>query len=141
VRQPAWSVTFAAAIVTAAAACHAQAGSAMHPRGAGRSGVQRSCVEADPEQPAPLRLVVVDESGAPLSRASVRFADAGGTGAGALVETDEKGEAEVGVRAGLWRIEVSLSGYGQRRELLELHAGEACTVGIELKRAPDEFEF
>jgi len=71
----------------------------------------------------------------------VRIADAAGTGAGALVETDEKGEAEVGVRAGLWRIEISRPGFGQRRELLELEAGQACTVRFVLKRAPDEFEF
>jgi len=142
-RQLAWLFPWAAAIGCGAAACQAHAGGATHPhqRAEARSGVQRSCVPSDPSQPAALRLVAVDESGVPLPGATVRIADAAGTGAGALVETDEKGEAEVGVRAGLWRIEVSRSGFGQRRELLELEAGQACTVRLELKRAADEFEF
>jgi len=144
-RQPAWLFACGAAVVWGAAACHAHAGVATHPypdRGVEpRPGVERSCVAADPQQPVALRLVAVDESGVPLPGATVRIADAAGTGAGALVETDEKGEAEVGVRSGLWRIEVSRSGFGQRRELLELEAGQACTVRLELKRAPDEFEF
>src|SRR5580765_8401522 len=115
-RQLAWLVLCGAAILCGAAACEAHVGGATHPGTKPRSGVERSCVAADPQQPVALRLVAVDESGAPLSGATVRIADAAGTGAAALVETDEKGEAEVGVRAGLWRLEVSRSGFGQRRE-------------------------
>jgi len=143
-RRPEWLFAWGATIVCGVAACQAHAGGATHPHphpGAERPGVERTCVAADPQQPVALRLVAVDDSGAPLPGATVRIADAAGTGAGALVETDEKGEAEVGVRAGLWRIEISRSGFGQRRELLEIEAGQACTVRLELKRAPDEFEF
>jgi hypothetical protein len=139
-RQLAWLLSWAA-VIAFGTACQAHATGATRPGAPPRSGVERSCVAADAEQPVALRLVVVGESGAPLTAAAVRITDASGTGTGAVVETDEKGEAEVGVRPGLWRVEVSLSGFGQRRELLELEAGKACTVRLQLKRAPDEFEF
>ena len=75
---------------------------------------------------------------------TVRIADAGGTAAAAAarVETDERGEAEVGVRAGLWQIDASRPGFEPGQYLLELKAGQACDVRFRLRETgPDEFVF
>jgi hypothetical protein len=72
----------------------------------------------------------------------VRVTDAGAaSGVGALLETDARGEAEAGVLAGLWRIEVSFAGRSTGRYLLDLRPGQSCSVRFQLKLAPNEFEF
>lgn len=129
------------ALACGAAACEAHAGGA---HSAGKSGpaVERTCVEAAAGQPAALRVIAVDASGAPLPRAFVSVTDAGTAGSpGARLQTDEHGETEVGVAAGLWRIEATLPGHATGRYLLDLRPGQSCRIRFVLERAPNEFEF
>lgn len=132
----------AGALACVVSSCAAHAGGATHAAGKPTPGVERRCVEADASGPVPLRIVAVDESGRPLPHASVAVADAGTAGSvGALLETDERGEAEAGVLPGLWRVEVSRPGYSPERYLLDLRSGRSCSLRFELRPAPNEFEF
>jgi hypothetical protein len=134
-------LAFAAALAGCAGACAAHAGGATHPESK-TPRVERSCAQAEAGRPAPLRIVAVDETGAPLVHASVTIADAGkASGVGALLETDERGEAEAGVLSGLWRVEVALPGYATAGYLLDLEGAQACSLRFALERAPNEFEF
>ena len=129
------------ALICGAAACEAHAGGSRS-AATSHAAVQRTCTEAPAGQPAAVRVVAVDAAGAPLARVSVSVNDAGTAGSpGALLRTDEHGETEVGVAAGLWRIEASLPGYATARYLLDLRPGQSCAIRVVLERAPNEFEF
>jgi hypothetical protein len=133
-------VVRAAALACAVTACTAHGGGAAHE--APHPVVERRCDAAETSGPVPLRITAVDESGTPMPRALVSIADAGKASApAARLETDERGEAEVGVLAGLWRIEITHPGYSAGRYLLDLHPGQSCGVRFELEPAPNEFEF
>jgi len=129
------------ALACGATACEAHAGGS-HSAAKSRPGVERSCADVAAGEPVALRVVAVDPSGAPLQRVTVSVNDAGTAGApGARLQTDDHGEAEVGVLPGLWRIEAALPGYATGRYLLDLRPGQSCRIRFVLDRAPNEFEF
>lgn len=135
-------LAFVATIALTASACGAHAGGAAHGSGRPPAAVERSCVAAESGRPVPLHVTAVDEGGRPVARASVSISDAGAaSGVGALLQTDERGEAEADVLAGLWRIEVSFTGRSTERYLLDLRPGQSCSVRFRLEPAPNEFEF
>jgi len=132
----------AASVLLAGCGCHG--GKADGSEARPRFEVTRTCRQTDPDAPGALRALITDASGTPLAGVTVRIADAGGTAAAAAarVETDERGEAEVGVRAGLWQIDASRPGFEPGQYLLELKAGQACDVRFKLRETgPDQFVF
>ena len=133
--------TAAAAAALTLAACELHQGQVYPAGGAPRFEATRTCESTESARTSPLRVIVLDASKVPVAGATVRIGEAGGTGEGALVETDEKGAAEVDVAAGRWQIDVTASALAPARYELELPSGQRCVVRITLHRGEDVFPF
>jgi hypothetical protein len=123
------------------AGCELHQGQVYPAGGAPRYDVTRTCESTDSAGASPLRVVVLDPSKVPVADATVRVGEANGVGPAARVETDSKGEAEVGVAAGRWEIEVTATALAPARYVVELPAGQACVLRFTLKRGEDAFPF
>jgi hypothetical protein len=121
--------------------CQLHQGQVYPAGGAPRFDAARTCESTEASGAAPLRVIVLDSSKVPVANASVRIGEAGGTGSGAIVETDEKGQAEVDAAPGRWQIDVTASALAPARYVLELPSGQKCVVRITLKRGEDVFPF
>lgn len=131
----------AAAALLLLASCELHQGQVYPAGGAPRFDAARTCESTESSGAAPLRVIVLDASKVPVANATVRIGEAGGTGTGAIVETDEKGQAEVDVAPGRWQIDVTASALAPARYVLELPSGQKCVVRITLKRGEDVFPF
>jgi hypothetical protein len=125
----------------ALAGCQLHQGQVYPAGGAPRFDVVRTCESSDSAGASPLRVVVLDTSKVPVADATVRIGEAEGTGSGAVVETDDKGEAEVRVAAGRWQVDVTASALAPARYVVELPAGQTCVLRFTLKRGEDAFPF
>jgi carboxypeptidase family protein len=135
------SASFALAAPVLLAACELHQGQIYPAGGAPRFEATRTCESSESSTTSHLRVIVLDSSKVPVANATVRIGEAGGTGEGALVQTDEKGAAEVDVAAGRWQIDVTASALAPARYELELPSGQKCVVRITLHRGEDVFPF
>jgi hypothetical protein len=126
---------FGTLAILLAAGCESYKGKMYWIGTAPRFEVSTECrdAEAGASGPVALRVVTLDETGAPLPGATVKVGGPRGSSVAAVrVETDGRGEAEVSVEPGMWQIDAALAGFKPGRYVLDLPKGKTCVVRFTL---------